>query len=152
MESKFLLTVYLYCFKPDFCDRSVMSLAVKYNDGALPCNCHPQGTKEEAVEICSTFGGKCDCRDNVIGRQCNRCKTGYFGFPNCRQCDCPTGNCDDVTGDCVSPPNSENSQCLDGYYGFHRIYGCEECNCELDGTVNRDTICDKQTGNIRWII
>lgn len=129
-----------------------MSLSVKYNEGALPCDCDSRGTKSDAIQLCSTFGGKCDCRENVIGRQCNRCKTGYYGFPDCRKCDCPTGNCDDVTGECVPPPFSirhPNStyECNDGYYGFHPIYGCEECACELEGTVGQSTICDKQTGN-----
>lgn len=126
-----------------------MSLSVKYNDGAVACECNPQGTLGEEPLECELFGGQCRCRENVIGRQCNRCKTGFFGFPNCRKCDCPTGNCDDVTGECVSPPNSERNECYDGYYEFHPIYGCEECACDLDGTIDRDSYCDKQTGTIK---
>lgn len=131
-------------YASNFCDKSVISLSVKYNDGAVACDCNPDGSVNSG--ICQYFGGQCECKENVIGRQCNHCKTGYFGFPNCKKCDCPTGNCDDMTGECVSPPNAEFNECLDGYYGFHPIYGCEECNCDLNGTYSQNSICNKITG------
>ncbi|CAF0881627.1 unnamed protein product, partial [Brachionus calyciflorus] len=127
-----------------FCDQSVLALSAKYNDGAQPCNCNQEGSKN--IEICNYFGGQCDCKDNVIGRQCNRCKTGYFGFPDCKKCDCPTGNCDDITGECFDPPCSTKSTCNDGCFGFHSMFGCDECNCNLEGTLDRNTTCDKVTG------
>lgn len=34
---------------------------------------------------CEPFGGQCPCRGHVIGRDCSRCATGYWGFPNCRR-------------------------------------------------------------------
>ena len=33
---------------------------------------------------CNQLGGQCFCKENIIGRQCDRCKAGYFGFPDCR--------------------------------------------------------------------
>lgn len=131
-------------FTSPFCDKSVLSLSSKYNNGAQPCECDPNGSLNN--EICQMFGGQCDCKENVIGRQCNRCKTGYFGFPDCQKCDCPTGNCDDVTGECFDPPCSTKSVCHDGCFGFHQMFGCEDCNCNLDGTIDRNSTCDKETG------
>ena len=64
-----------------FCKESIFSLTSDFNDGAWPCECHPRGSFSEQ---CKVFGGQCPCRPNVIGRKCTRCKTGYYGFPNCR--------------------------------------------------------------------
>jgi len=64
-----------------FCKDSVRSLVAFYNNGALPCNCHSAGATSPA---CSPLGGQCVCRPHVIGRQCSRCQTGYYGFPFCK--------------------------------------------------------------------
>jgi laminin alpha 3/5 len=117
-------------YKSTFCDESVISLTTKYNDGALECMCNEQGSINP--NECEMFGGQCQCKNNIIGRSCSRCRTGYFGFPNCKKCDCLIGNCDDVTGECISPPNShKNGTCLDDYYGYHVVIGCVDCNCDL---------------------
>lgn len=133
-------------FESDFCDTSVFSLASKYNEGAKACDCDTEGTVDGST--CALLGGQCECKSNVIGRRCNSCKTGYYGFPECRKCNCPSGNCDN-DGKCVCPPNvdEENCQeCLPGTYGFDPYYGCEECACDLTGTKNNNTVCDPLTG------
>lgn len=66
---------------PKFCKDSVFSLTTSFNNGSLPCDCNPKGSVDNN---CETFGGQCRCRQNVIGRTCNRCKTGYYGFPECK--------------------------------------------------------------------
>lgn len=66
---------------PQFCKDSVFSLTTSFNNGSFPCGCHPRGAYNND---CNKFGGQCLCRPNVIGRTCSRCKTGYYGFPNCR--------------------------------------------------------------------
>ena len=53
-----------------------------FNNGALACDCDTQGSTSK---YCQEFGGQCPCKPNVIGRQCTRCKVGYYGFPNCRR-------------------------------------------------------------------
>lgn len=71
----------------------MFSITSEYNSGALSCFCDFMGSTE--LE-CNTFGGQCPCKENVIGRTCSACKTGYYGFPNCRPCHCPsTAICDD---------------------------------------------------------
>ena len=51
------------------------------------------------VFSCAKVGGQCTCKDNIIGRQCTKCKPGYYGYPNCQKCDCPGfTQCDEQTG------------------------------------------------------
>lgn len=65
-----------------FCHDSAISLSLFYNNGAQPCRCHEAGARGSQ---CEPFGGQCPCKSNVIGRECSRCATGYWGFPNCRR-------------------------------------------------------------------
>lgn len=64
-----------------FCRDSARSLVAAYNNGALPCDCDKSGSTGAA---CDPVGGQCPCRQFVIGRQCTKCATGYYGFPYCR--------------------------------------------------------------------
>lgn len=41
------------------------------------CQCDPQGSLSS---VCDPSGGQCQCRPNVVGRQCDRCAPGTFGF------------------------------------------------------------------------
>jgi len=65
-----------------FCRDAVYSLTTDYNNGALRCECSPDGS---VSFNCQQFGGQCRCKPNVIGRTCSHCRTGYFGFPDCRR-------------------------------------------------------------------
>lgn len=83
-------------FITDFCRSAIFSLTTHYNNGALKCACHPDGVY---TLQCEPFGGQCKCKDNIIGRRCERCKTGYYNFPYCKKCDCPQNSlCDETTG------------------------------------------------------
>lgn len=76
-----------------FCRDSAISLSLFYNNGAQPCRCHEAGARGSQ---CQPFGGQCPCKSNVIGRECSRCATGYWGFPNCRRefsCLCLPSTC-----------------------------------------------------------
>lgn len=66
----------------EFCKNSARSLVALYHEGALPCECHPAGATGHP---CSPEGGQCPCRPHVIGRQCTRCQTGFYGFPHCKR-------------------------------------------------------------------
>ena len=80
-----------------FCRSSIISLAADFNGGALECQCDENGSTN--LDSCESIGGQCSCKDNVIGRQCTKCKPGFYGFPDCKQCDCPiTATCDENTG------------------------------------------------------
>ncbi|XP_064094479.1 laminin subunit alpha-like isoform X2 [Macrobrachium nipponense] len=131
----------------DFCRDAAFKLTTDYNSGALPCQCDFYGS---ASFECESFGGQCACKPNVIGRRCDRCKTGYFGFPDCKPCDCPsTALCDPVTGECICPPRVEGDRCerCSPYtYGFDPIIGCEECQCSPLGVKAGNLQCDMLTG------
>lgn len=60
----------------EFCKQAVFSLTSDYNNGALPCNCDYSGSTSFE---CDPFGGQCQCKNNVIGRQCEACRTGFYG-------------------------------------------------------------------------
>uniref|UniRef100_A0A3B3VEC4 Laminin, beta 2 (laminin S) n=1 Tax=Poecilia latipinna TaxID=48699 RepID=A0A3B3VEC4_9TELE len=42
-----------------------------------PCNCDPQGS---ISSLCDPRGGQCRCRSNIIGRRCDKCAPGTYGF------------------------------------------------------------------------
>ncbi|XP_058499238.1 laminin subunit alpha-5 isoform X1 [Solea solea] len=132
-----------------FCLSSAVSLSAFFNNGAMPCACHEVGAESDT---CEAFGGQCHCRPNVIGRDCSMCATGYWGFPNCRPCNCGTRLCEPVTGDCICPPRTvrpECTQCEPQTFGCHPLVGCEICNCSRPGIVATDSSCDTLNGQCR---
>ena len=49
----------------------------------LECRCDRVGTRPNGasdVLTCASAGGQCPCKPNVIGRTCNRCAPGSYGF------------------------------------------------------------------------
>uniref|UniRef100_A0A8C9UHH5 Laminin subunit alpha 5 n=1 Tax=Serinus canaria TaxID=9135 RepID=A0A8C9UHH5_SERCA len=133
-----------------FCRDSAVSLSLFYNNGAQPCGCHEAGARGSQ---CQPFGGQCPCRPNVIGRQCSRCATGYWGFPNCRPCDCGSRLCDEVTGQCICPPHTLKPECVvcePQTFGCHPLIGCEDCNCSRPGVQElTEPGCDVDSGQCR---
>ncbi|XP_062872234.1 laminin subunit alpha-5 [Trichomycterus rosablanca] len=132
-----------------FCQSSAASLSAFFNNGALPCGCHEAGSESDT---CQPFGGQCPCRPNVIGRDCSQCATGYYGFPNCRPCNCGTRLCEPVTGQCICPPRTllpECVQCEPQTFGCHPLVGCEICNCSRPGVTAQDITCDTNNGQCR---
>ncbi|XP_073931172.1 laminin subunit alpha-5 isoform X2 [Castor canadensis] len=133
-----------------FCRSAAISLSLFYNNGARPCGCHEVGATSST---CEPFGGQCPCRAHVIGRDCSRCATGYWGFPNCRPCDCGARLCDELTGQCICPPRTIPPDCLvcqPQTFGCHPLVGCEECNCSGPGVQElTDPTCDMDSGQCK---
>jgi len=75
-------TFFLKDSSSKFCLQSAFTITTRFNSGAVKCNCDGLGSTKTS---CQSFGGQCVCRPNVIGRACNRCKSGYNGFPYCRK-------------------------------------------------------------------
>ncbi|KAF3699380.1 Laminin subunit alpha-3 [Channa argus] len=130
-----------------FCRESARSLVAAYNGGALPCDCDKSGS---TGMICDPVGGQCPCRPHVIGRQCTKCATGYYGFPYCRPCECGRRLCDDVTGTCICPPHTVKPACdvcQHQTFSYHPLLGCEDCECSPSGIdTNAGLDCDRITG------
>ncbi|XP_072098440.1 laminin subunit alpha-5 isoform X1 [Mobula birostris] len=133
-----------------FCKDSMVSLSAFYNNGALPCLCHEAGALSTS---CDPYGGQCSCRPNVIGRDCSRCAIGYYGFPNCRPCDCGQRLCEEVTGHCICPPRTVRPECITcepQTFGCHPLIGCEECNCSQSGIEDTSRPgCNAESGQCR---
>ncbi|XP_046707006.1 laminin subunit alpha-3-like [Silurus meridionalis] len=131
----------------EFCKSSARSLVVRYLDGALPCSCDKAGSTSPT---CEPTGGQCSCRPHVIGRQCSRCATGFYGFPYCRPCECGRRLCDEVTGECICPPQTVRPTCdvcRRETFSYHPLLGCEGCDCSPTGVRKGDTgQCDVTTG------
>ncbi|KAF3858226.1 hypothetical protein F7725_011427, partial [Dissostichus mawsoni] len=132
---------------PQFCRDSARSLVAAFNDGALPCNCDKSGS---TGTTCEPIGGQCPCRQHVIGRQCTKCATGYYGFPYCRPCECGRRLCDEVTGICICPPQTVKPSCdvcQSQTFSYHPLLGCEGCECSPNGIqANAGPDCDRTTG------
>ncbi|XP_072856749.2 laminin subunit beta-4 [Pogona vitticeps] len=130
---------------PEACAKLIGSLSARIHNGAVSCRCHPQGSVNSN---CEKLGGQCECKPNVIGRCCDKCSAGSYGFGSqgCLSCGChPQGSvsalCDQVTGQCLCRPEVDGQQChrcLAGYFGFPH---CRPCPC--NGFAE---LCDPQTG------
>ena len=90
------------------------------------CTCNTLGTK--ANRGCDHATGKCECKNNVIGRDCDRCRENYYGIDEglegCKPCDCDPGGslsaqCDLKTGQCICRPHITGRRCdqpAEGYF------------------------------------
>ncbi|GFS51261.1 basement membrane-specific heparan sulfate proteoglycan core protein [Trichonephila inaurata madagascariensis] len=102
----------------------------------VPCNCHGHSS------LCDPVSGEClNCRHNSEGRQCERCKRGYFGDArrgtpdDCQPCPCPlitTPN--QFSPTCVLDTDGQVTcdACPIGYEGRR----CERCGPGYDGNPN----------------
>ncbi|RMC10331.1 hypothetical protein DUI87_13133 [Hirundo rustica rustica] len=62
---------------PEACARLIVSLSARIHNGAVACKCNPQGSLNAS---CSKLGGQCQCKANVVGRCCDTCSAGSYGF------------------------------------------------------------------------
>ncbi|KAM8864102.1 laminin subunit beta-1 isoform 3-T5 [Spinachia spinachia] len=132
----------------EMCSKLICSISSIIHNGALPCQCDPQGSLSGE---CDKVGGQCRCKANVMGRRCDQCAPGTYGFgvKGCTACDChsegsSSRQCDPASGQCQCRPGATGRQCSDcqpGQWGFPSCGPCQ-CNGHAD-------ICDSRTGECR---
>ena len=109
----------------------------------------------------SVLAGQCPCKRYAEGRQCTKCKSGYYYLTSgnrdgCIACECnPAGiangniSCHILTGQCNCKTNVYTlkcSRCKSGFYGLSssNVEGCSACNCDPWGSTG--TVCSAETG------
>ncbi|XP_076236766.1 laminin subunit beta-1 [Calliopsis andreniformis] len=130
---------------PEVCKKLQNSIGYWVYDGAHPCECNPTGSHSL---LCENYGGKCPCKPNVVGRRCDRCAPGTYGFgpEGCIPCDCDgvgalDNFCDVETGRCKCRPNTYGRTCGQCEPGFWNFPHCQRCECNGHAET-----CDPKTG------
>lgn len=124
-------------------------------DACIRCICSAEGTVNGGQ--CDDSSGSCQCKVNVEGPRCDRCKRGYYGLSasnplGCSKCSCsPDGSlsdvCDAVTGQCPCRPHFHGltcEVCSKGYWKPFLSGRCEPCSC--DPTRSYSDTCNQVTG------
>ncbi|KAK5978279.1 Laminin subunit beta-1, partial [Trichostrongylus colubriformis] len=128
------------------CERYICPVAAAVLNRTSSCDCDPTGS---VSGICSVKGGQCECKPNVIGRRCDQCAVGTYGFgrSGCTECACDSvgslhNRCDKQSGQCVCREKGiygrQCNQCQPGFWSFP---DCRVCQCN-----DHANICDQQTG------
>lgn len=126
------------------CLNMLQSIGAFVYQGSFRCDCDPTGSKSFE---CSSLGGQCECKANVVGRQCNTCAPGTYGFgpEGCLACDCNSlaldNFCDAQSGQCKCRANTYGRVCDECQIGFWNFPNCQRCECNGHAQT-----CDSKTG------
>lgn len=111
---------------------------------SLGCECDPRGS---ISECCDQVEGQCVCHPEVVGRRCDHCKAGFWGFPDCRPCECGghSETCHGETGACVNcREHTTGVRCERSSFNLYCIYfwqkikilGFQRVVCNLSRKLN----------------
>ncbi|KAM4587748.1 laminin subunit beta-3 [Odontesthes bonariensis] len=124
-------------------------------DACIRCICSAEGAVNGGR--CDDSTGSCQCKVNVEGPRCDRCKRGFYGLTasdplGCNRCSCSadgslSGVCDPVSGQCPCRPHVHGltcDSCSKGYWKPFLSERCQPCGCEP--TMSNSDTCDQLTG------
>ncbi|KAM4597673.1 laminin subunit beta-3-like [Polymixia lowei] len=124
-------------------------------DACTRCSCDADGAANG--DQCDESTGLCQCKANVEGPRCDRCKMGYYGLSGsnplgCTKCSCsPDGSrssvCDPATGQCPCRAHFHGLACQVCSQGYWKPYWAKDCRpCGCDPTQSVGGTCDQLTG------
>lgn len=108
--------------------------------GCRQCQCDRIGS---IGYLCNIANGQCQCREGYAGRRCEACAVGYFGYPECRRCNCDVDGsfkrsdgliaCD-ANGQCPCKSlvvGLKCDTCMQATFGLSSLNpeGCTRCYC-----------------------
>ncbi|KAK7880274.1 hypothetical protein WMY93_030641 [Mugilogobius chulae] len=106
-------------------------------DACMRCLCNAAGTVNGGV--CDDTSGSCQCKANVEGPECDRCKQGFYNLSPSNPLGCT-----------VRPVSVQTrfegrtcTECAAHMFG-DPYRGCRPCDCDREGTFPEG--CDKRTG------
>ncbi|XP_051807806.1 laminin subunit beta-1b [Acanthochromis polyacanthus] len=117
------------------CDHCAPATFLFSPAGCRPCECDLRGS---VSAFCHESTGQCQCVPGAMGRQCSQCKPGFWGFPQCRPCQCNGHSeyCHPQTGECQGcrdfTTGRHCERCLAGYHGDPQLHTgdhCRPCMC-----------------------
>lgn len=90
---------------------------------SVACNCNVNGSFSQE---CNNITGACECKPNLTGAQCDRCRQNYYQpDPNlgCIPCNCNLGGstslqCNKTTGECSCLPGVTGKTCNETIAGY----------------------------------
>ncbi|XP_022780822.1 laminin subunit alpha-3-like isoform X1 [Stylophora pistillata] len=146
--------------EPAYCYKLVYSTSTEIYNGTLACGCDPVGSVIGTQ--CAAYGGQCQCHPGVVGRICDSCINGFYGFSSkgCKRCQCSSSGslhaaCHLTTGKCQCKANVEGhncDSCKDGSFnlvgankqgwlscfGYGRASGCESASGFVASTISSE--------------
>ncbi|KAM4712138.1 laminin subunit beta-1b isoform 1-T1 [Anableps anableps] len=117
------------------CDHCAPATFLFSPAGCRSCDCDSLGS---VTPFCHESTGQCECFPGATGRQCSHCLPGFWGFPQCRPCQCNGHSeyCHPQTGECQGcrdfTTGHHCERCINGYHGDPELGSgghCRPCMC-----------------------
>ncbi|ESO91420.1 hypothetical protein LOTGIDRAFT_209765 [Lottia gigantea] len=132
---------------PDECKKHYFILCHYLTIIISACDCDLTGSLSRD---CEPLGGQCQCKPNVVGRRCDQCAPGTYGFgpSGCQPCNCNDigaldNFCNGTSGQCSCADNVGGQTCdvcIPGNWGFPQCRACQ-CNGHAETCDNLSGRC-----------